>query len=212
MRLDNLDFAISDYVVKKTANYINIRKESFEDLDEKYYNTFKEYVDTLAHGEVYCVVGFDFPNSKIGKLYDSGELNDKQILRDSTVGKNIKYYKVKHKNDSYRGLYYPIFTNRDDLCDYIDELLDDDEIKYYTIMKKSIKEIYNEFVKDKTYNEKPIKGVVLNLYSDRVFLHGTLCRYINSNLNKTVWDEYLIKVGYYRNHKKKKEAEAKKGN
>ena len=73
------------------------------------------------------------------------------------------------------------------------------------ITNKSIKDIYNEFVKDNSFDEKPIKGVVLNFHTDRVFLHGTLCRYINSDLKKEVWDEYLIKVGYYRSHKKKKE-------
>lgn len=212
MRLDNLDFTISDYVVKKTANYINVRSESFEDLDEKYYNTFKEYIDTLAHGEVYCVIGFNFPNARIEKLYDCGELNDKQVIKDKTVEKNIKYYRVEHKKDNYRGLYYPIFTNKDDLCNYIEKLIDNGEMTEYTILKKPIKEIYNEYVKNKTFNDKPVKGVVLNLYSDRVFLHGTLCRYINSDLKKEVWDEYLIKVGYYRNHKKKKEEEKKKGN
>ena len=196
MRLDNLDFTISDYVVKKTANYVNVRKESFEKLDEDYYKTFKEYVDTLARGEVYCVVAFDFSDNKIQKLYDLGELNDKQILKANSVKKSIKYYKVKHKNDSYRGLYYPIFTNKDDLCNYIEELMENGEINEYTILKKSIKEIYNDYVKNINFNDKPIKGVVLNLYSDRIFLHGTLCRYINDDLNNELWDEYLIKVGY----------------
>lgn len=207
MRINDLDFSISDYVVKKTANYINVRSDSIQELDEKYYNTFKDYVDTLAHGEVYCVLCYDFPNTKMGKSYDNGEINDRQILKDANVKKSVKYYRVKHKNDSYRGLYYPIFTNKDDLCNYIDDLIENDEVKYYTILKKNIKEIYNEFVKNKTYNDSPIKGVVLNFLSDRVFLHGTLCRYINSDLKKEAWDEYLIKVGYYRNHKKKKEEE-----
>ena len=206
MRLNDLDFSISDYVVKKTANYINVRSESFEDLDDDYYNTFKDYVDTLAHGEVYCVVAYGFPNSKMEKMYDNGEINDRQLLKDNSVKKSVKYYRVEHKNDSYRGFYYPIFTNKEDLCNYIEELLDKDDVKFYTIIKKSIKDIYNEFVKNKTKDDYPIKGVVLNLYSDRVFLHGTLCRYINSDLKKEVWDEYLIKVGYYRSHKKKKEA------
>ena len=205
MRLNDLDFSISDYVVKKTANYINVRNECFEDLDDDYYKTFKDYVDTLAHGEVYCVVGYNFPNSRMEKLYDNGEINDRQILKDNSVKKSANYYKVKHKNDSYRGYYYPIFTNKDDLCSYVEELLDNDYVKYYTILKKSIKDIYNEFVKDNSFDEKPIKGVVLNFHTDRVFLHGTLCRYINSDLKKEVWDEYLIKVGYYRSHKKKKE-------
>ena len=207
MRLNDLDFSISDFVVKKTANYINIRKECFENLDDDYYKTFKEYVDTLANGEVYCILAYDFPNSRLEKMYDNGEINDREILRDKSIEKSVKYYRVKHKNDSYRGLYYPIFTNKDDLCNYIDELIESGEIKHYTIFKKSIKTIYNDYVKNKTFNDKPVKGVVLNLYSDRVFLHGTLCRYINSDLKKEVWDEYLIKVGYYRTHKKKKEEE-----
>ena len=205
MRLNDLDFTISDFVVKKTANYINIRKECFENLDDDYYKTFKEYVDTLANGEVYCVLAYDFPNSKWEKQYDNGEINDRELLKDKAVIKTAKYYRVKHKNDSYRGLYYPIFTNKDDLCNYIEDSIESGEIKYYTIVKKTIKEIYNEYVKNKTFNDKPVKGVVLNLYSDRVFLHGTLCRYINSGLKNEVWDEYLIKVGYYRTHKKKKE-------
>ena len=94
MRLNDLDFSISDYVVKKTANYINVRNECFEDLDDDYYKTFKDYVDTLAHGEVYCVVGYNFPNSRMEKLYDNGEINDRQILKDKSVKKSANYYKV----------------------------------------------------------------------------------------------------------------------
>ena len=205
MRLNDLDFSISDFVVKKTANYINIRKECFENLDDDYYKTFKEYVDTLANGEVYCILAYDFPNSRLEKMYENGEINDREILRDCSINKSVKYYTVEHMKDSYRGLYYPIFTNKDDLCNYIEQLIDNKEISHYTILKKNIKQIYNEFVKNKTFEDRPVKGVVLNLYSDRVFLHGTLCRYINSGLKKEVWDEYLIKVGYYRTHKKKKE-------
>lgn len=207
MRLNDLDFSISDYVVKKTANYINVRSESFSNLDDNYYNTLKDYIDTLSHGEVYCVVAYGFPNVKMEKQYDGGEINDRQILKDNSVEKNINCYRVKHKNDSYRGYYYPIFTNKDDLLKYVEDLLDKDEITNYTILKKSIKDIYNEYVKNKIYgrDELPIKGVVLNLYSDKIFLHGTLCRYIDSNLNKDIWNEYLFKVGHYKIEKKKKE-------
>ncbi|MBP5445639.1 MAG: hypothetical protein J6Y28_05645 [Acholeplasmatales bacterium] len=207
MRLNDLDFSISDYVVKKTANYINLRNESFENLDDNYYNTLKDYVDTLATGEVYCVVGYDFPNSKMEKAYDNGEINDRQILRDNSVVKNYNCYRVKHLQDSYRGYYYPIFTNKDDLCRYIEELQGNEELEYYTILKRSIKDIYNEYVKGKIYgaDELKVKGVVLNLYTDRIFLHGTLCRYIDSNLNKNIWNEYLFKVGHYKIEKKKKE-------
>ena len=205
MRINDLDFSISDYVVKKTANYINVRNDSIQDLDDKYYNTFRDYINTLAHGEVYCILTYEFSNPKMGKAYENGEINDREILKDNTVSKSVKYYRVKHKNDSYRGLYYPIFTNKDDLCNYIEELIDNGEIKYYTILKKNIKDIYNEYVKNKTHNDSPIKGVVLNFYTDRVFLHGALCRYINSGLKQEAWDEYLIRVGYYRTHKKKKE-------
>ena len=58
MRLNDLVFSISDYVVKKTANYTNLRSESFSNLDDNYYATLRDYVDTLATGEVYCVVGY----------------------------------------------------------------------------------------------------------------------------------------------------------
>jgi hypothetical protein len=206
MRLNDLDFSISDYVVKKTANYISVRSELFSNLDDNYYNTLKDYIDTLSHGEVYCVVSYDFPNGKMEKQYDNGELNDRQILKDNTVKKEVKYYTVEHLQDDYRGLFYPIFTNKDDLCNYVEKLLENKEIKYYTILKKNIKQIYNEFVKNKFGEEnKPVKGVVLNLYSDRVFLHGTLCRYIDSNLSNTIWHEYLFKVGHYKIEKKEKE-------
>ena len=207
MRLNDLDFSISDCVVKKTANYINLRSESFSNLDDNYYNTLRDYIDTLANGEVYCVVGYEFSNSKMEKQYEKGELSDRVILRDNSVNKKINCYRVKHLQDSYRGYYYPIFTNKDDLCKYVEELIDNDEIEYYTILKKSIKDIYNEYVKGKIYgaDELAIKGVVLNLYSDRVFLHGTLCRYIDSNLKNNVWNEYLFKVGHYKIEKKKAE-------
>ena len=207
MRLNDLDFHVSDYVVKKTANYINLRSESFSNLDDNYYATLRDYIDTLAHGEVYCVVSYDFPNSKLEKLYDNGELNDRQILKDNTITKNINCYRVKHLQDSYRGYYYPIFTNKDDLCKYVDELMDKEDVVHYSILKKSIKDIYNDYVKGKVFgaDELPIKGVVLNLYTDRVFLHGTLCRYIDSNLSNTIWHEYLFKVGHYKIEKKKKE-------
>ena len=207
MRLNDLVFSISDYVVKKTANYINLRSESFSNLDDNYYATLRDYVDTLATGEVYCIVGYEFPNAKMEKLYDNGEINDRQILKDNSINKNINCYRVKHLQDSYRGYYYPIFTNKEDLCKYVEELIDNEEIKHYTILKKSIKDIYNDYVKGKTYGADglSIKGVVLNLYTDRIFLHGTLCRYIDSNLNSNVWHEYLFKVGHYKIEKKKKE-------
>ena len=76
MRLNDLDFTISDYVVKKTANYINVRSESFSDLDDDYYNTFRDYIDTLAHGEVYCVVACDFPNAKM-EVVSSSEMQER---------------------------------------------------------------------------------------------------------------------------------------
>ncbi|MBP5408150.1 MAG: hypothetical protein J6Y42_03325, partial [Bacilli bacterium] len=69
MRLNNLDFTISDYVVKKTANYINVRNESFSNLDDNYYNTLKDYIETLSRGEVYCVVNYEFPNKYMEKQY-----------------------------------------------------------------------------------------------------------------------------------------------
>ena len=214
MRLNDLDFQVSEYVVKKTQNYINVRNESFSNLDDNYYNTLKDYIETLSNGEVYCVVNYGFPNQKMEKQYDGGEINDRQLLKDNSVEKTINCYRVKHKNDSYRGYYYPIFTNKEDLHKYIEELLDNEEISNYTILKKSIKDIYNEYVKGKIYgkDELKIKGVVLNLYSDKIFLHGTLCRYIDSNLNKDIWNEYLFKVGHYKVDKKKKEEETKKGN
>ena len=204
MRLNDLDFHVSDCVVKKTANYINLRSESFSNLDDNYYNTLKDYIDTLATGEVYCVVAINFPNAKMSKAYNNGELNDKQILRDQSISKDINCYRVKHLQDSYRGYYYPIFTKKDDLCKYVEELLDKDEIEHYTILKKSIKDIYNEYVKNRIYgaDELPVKGVVLNLYSDKVFIHGTLCRYIDKNLSNDIWHEYLFKVGHYKIEKK----------
>ena len=38
--------------------------------------------------------------------------------------------------------------------------------------------------------------------SDKVFIHGTLCRYIDKNLSNDIWHEYLFKVGHYKIEKK----------